>query len=75
VLAQLPELQSLGVDVLRISPQSEHTARIIEIFAVALNGATLAPLEAELNDLLPLGPCNGYLMQQAGMHHGSAHVA
>lgn len=75
VLTQWPELRSLGVDVLRISPQSEHTARIVEIFAAAINDATLAPLEDELNGLLPLGPCNGYLTQQAGMDHGSAHIA
>ncbi len=80
VLEQLPEFKSLGVDVLRISPQSEHMPRIIEIFAAALEGATLSPLSQELDGLLPLGACNGYVMQQPGMQqtgmdHGTSHVA
>lgn len=74
-LAQLAELESLGVDALRISPQSGHTMRVIEIFAEVLNGATLEPLERELDGLLPLGPCNGYLIQQAGLDHGSPRIA
>jgi len=80
VLEQLPEFESLGVDVLRLSPQSEHMPRIIEIFAAALEGATLSPLSQELDGLLPLGACNGYVMQQPGMQqtgmdHGTSHVA
>jgi len=74
-LGQLAEFDSLGVDVLRISPQSEHTMRVIEIFAEALNGAKLEPLGLELDGLLPLGPCNGYLIEQAGFNHGSPRVA
>ena len=71
VLGQLPELESLGVDVLRISPQHEHTLEIIDIFDAGRNGAELEPLGKELLRLLPLGACNGYLVEQAGMHFGS----
>jgi collagenase-like PrtC family protease len=67
VLDQLPELESLGVDVLRISPQFNHTMQIIEVFDTARKGAELLTLGEELNGLLPLGPCNGYLVAQAGM--------
>lgn len=67
VLDQIPELKSLGVDVLRISPQHNHTLRIIEIFDAARRGADLLPLGKELLGLLPLGACNGYLLEQAGM--------
>lgn len=74
-LDQLPELQNLGVDVLRISPQSSGTPRIIEIFDAARNGARTGPLREELISLLPLGACNGYLVQQAGMDHGAAKIA
>ncbi len=39
VLDQLPELKALGVDVLRISPQYNHTMEIIDIFDAARKGA------------------------------------
>lgn len=71
VLGQLPELRALGVDVLRISPQYDNSFRIIEIFNKAINNSSLNNLSDELNELLPLGACNGYLLTQAGMDHGS----
>jgi collagenase-like PrtC family protease len=74
-LDQLPELQNLGVDVLRISPQSSGTLRILEIFDAARKGAKAGPLMEELIGLLPLGACNGYLLHQAGMDHGAAKIA
>jgi collagenase-like PrtC family protease len=75
VLDQVPDLQSLGVDVLRISPQFEHTLRIIEIFDAARKGADPGPLGEELVGVLPLGACNGYLTHQAGMDYGAAQIA
>lgn len=71
VLDQLPELETLAVDILRISPQHKHTLEIIDIFDAGRNGADLEPLGKELLSLLPLGACNGYLVEQAGMHFGS----
>lgn len=67
VLDQLPDLVSLGVDVMRISPQHNHTMEIVEIFDTARKGAELDPLGEKLLNLLPLGACNGYLLEQAGM--------
>ncbi len=63
LLPELPELQRLGVDVLRISPQSHHTGRIVGAFRAALEGAQ-AP---DLAPFAPLGTCNGYWHGQAGM--------
>lgn len=71
VLEQLPELALLGVDILRISPQSNHTMEIIEIFDAARRGAAPQPLVQELLGFLPLGACNGYLLEQAGMYFGA----
>lgn len=71
VLEQVPQLAQLGVDILRISPQSEHTFQIIEIFDAARNGDNPADNVTELSSLLPLGPCNGYLLGTAGMDHGA----
>jgi collagenase-like PrtC family protease len=71
VLGQVDELAALGVDVLRISPQHEGTMRIVEIFDAVRKQAALEPLEEELHELLPLGACNGYLIEQAGMEYGN----
>jgi len=71
VLDQLPDLEALGVDVLRISPQYLHTMEIINIFDAARKGAKLEPLNRELLSYLPLGACNGYLLEQAGMQLNS----
>ena len=70
VLDQLPELDALGVDVLRISPQYSGTLRIIEIFDAARRGEEPGTLGGELLQLLPMGVCNGYLIKQAGMNSG-----
>jgi collagenase-like PrtC family protease len=75
VLDQIAELDALGVDVLRISPQSSHTLRIIELFDLACKGADLGPLAEELLSLLPLGACNGYLVNQAGMDYDAPKAA
>ena len=71
VLEQIPDLQALGVDVLRISPQYNDTLRIIDIFSNAINTNNLESLSNKLLELLPMGACNGYLIEQAGMDYGS----
>ena len=75
VLEQLPELAELGVDVLRISPQYDHTFEIINIFNLALNTNILKDLNNNLLELLPAGACNGYLVEKAGMDYGSGQAA
>jgi collagenase-like PrtC family protease len=69
-LDELPGLASLAVDVLRISPQHQHSMEIIGLFDAARRGAALEPLTRQLAGLLPLGACNGYLVGQAGMYSG-----
>jgi len=62
----LPDIQSLsnlGVDLLRISPQSRHTGRIVDGFNQALNGAA----KTDLTAYAPLGFCNGYWHGQPGL--------
>lgn len=74
VLDHLPDLDALGVDVLRISPQSSHSMEIIDIFDAARRGNDLEQLGNKLLGLLPLGACNGYLVEQAGMNLGSGAI-
>ena len=60
---QFDELVASGVDVLRISPQSQHTARIVAHFDALRRG-----LEAEdITPLLPDAPCDGYWHGRPGL--------
>ena len=62
LLPQLPAMRSMGVDVMRISPQSTGMADIIQEFHMArLNGVD--HVEVSPDD------CNGYWFQRAGMEN------
>lgn len=68
LISELDDLKQLQVDVLRISPQSNHTELIIDIFHRCLQGslATTAA-DTQLGKFMPVGPCNGYWYGDAGM--------
>ncbi len=68
LLPELPALTAMGVDVLRISPQAQHSLRIVELFHAAMSGQ-LALTEAnnELCTLMPGKPCNGYWHAKPGL--------
>jgi len=74
-LGELNRLDALGVDVLRISPQFEHTMEIVGLFDDALKGNDTGGLLARLLDLLPNGACNGYLVDKPGMDHEHPNAA
>ncbi|MFZ5659031.1 MAG: ubiquinone anaerobic biosynthesis protein UbiV [Pseudomonadota bacterium] len=61
LIAAVDELRDLGVDVLRLSPQSRHMEHVIRLFREALDGR-LAPVAAAqaLAALMPDVPCDGY---------------
>jgi len=64
----LDEMQALGVDVVRLSPQSQHMAEVIAVFDAARKH-TLAPQDAlaRLQPLMPDRGCNGYWYGQPGL--------
>jgi collagenase-like PrtC family protease len=68
LLGELPKLQEWKVDVVRISPQAQHTPKVVEAFAAALSGVE-EPLQAatRLESLMPTGGCDGYWHGVAGM--------
>ena len=68
LIESLPDMQALGVDVLRLSPQSEHMAGVVELFDAVRRGA-LVPAEAQarLEPLMPEQGCNGYWHGQPGL--------
>ncbi|MEE8428095.1 MAG: U32 family peptidase [Gammaproteobacteria bacterium] len=68
LLGRLDELDRLGVDILRISPQSQHTAEIIELFnACRTNEQASADVSRQAEKFMPIGPCDGYWYREAGM--------
>ena len=68
LIGELPELRALGVDVLRLSPQSRHMADIVAAFDAARRAPEPDP-EAlqQLRPLMPAEPCNGYWHGRSGM--------
>jgi collagenase-like PrtC family protease len=72
VLDRVDELAAHGVDILRISPQENDTGRIVELFYQVCKDGYTSGLGEELRGLVPLGACNGYLLNQPGMDHGIA---
>ncbi|MES9961488.1 MAG: U32 family peptidase [Sedimenticola sp.] len=68
LLPDLDRMRELGVDVVRISPQSNQTAKVIEIFDSCLKGGMMVAEGNEiLEGLMPVGSCNGYWHGEAGM--------
>ena len=70
LLPELPELAELGVDVVRVSPQAQHTPRVLALFADVLRGDVDSnAANAELLELMPDKPCNGYWYGQPGLDY------
>jgi len=69
LLRELPEIEALGVDALRLSPQSQHMPQVIALYDAVRRG-TLAAQEAmaQLVPLLPGAPCNGFWHGEPGMN-------
>lgn len=68
LLSELGRIQALGVDVVRISPQSLKTESVIDIYYRTLQGEVTAEEgSARLQRLMPVGPCDGYWFGKAGM--------
>ena len=68
LLGDLPSVTADGLDILRISPQGEHTGGIIQLFRDALDGlATPAAALHSARPLLPAEPCNGFWHGRPGV--------
>jgi collagenase-like PrtC family protease len=76
LLGELPDLCALGVDVLRISPVSRHTARVLDTFHHCLRQpADLPQGIAELGKLGNDADCNGYWLGTAGILHDGGRLS
>jgi collagenase-like PrtC family protease len=68
LLREAPEMAAAGVDILRISPQAEGTAEIVELFRRAVAGelgGDAATRAAQAG--APAGICNGFWHGQPGL--------
>lgn len=76
LLAELPDLAKSGVDLLRLSPQSEHMAEIVSLFRQTLAGA-ISPTDAwqQVQPNQPAGPCNGFWFGKPGLDQIAASTA
>ncbi len=74
LIGDLPSLAEAGVEVLRISPQSAHTAAVIQLFRDVLEQRVTAELALQQTQrMAPAECCNGYWHGGAGMEqHFSA---
>ncbi|MGC2164593.1 MAG: U32 family peptidase [Gallionella sp.] len=66
--AELEDMQQLGVDVVRISPQPFHTDKIIALFRKRLDGKlSVSETEQQLSRMMPDEPCDGYWHARPGL--------
>jgi collagenase-like PrtC family protease len=65
---ELPALEAAGVDILRVSPQSEHTMEVLRRLRAAFDGS-LSPGAAReaLAAVSPAALCNGFWHGRPGM--------
>lgn len=68
LVTELAAMRALGVDVVRISPQAQHTPAVIALFD-AVRQEQLAANEAlfQMRDLMPDQACNGYWFGKPGL--------
>lgn len=71
LISVLPELIDLNVDVLRISPASLHSEKIIDVFYKCVHeGYSLKQANEDLQSMMPAsGSCNGYWYGENGMDY------
>ncbi len=68
LIHELDELVELGVDVIRLSPQSNHMDEVVRAFRAVLDGVELPGVAHErLVPRMPAAPCNGYWHGRPGL--------
>ena len=68
LVRELPEMARLGVDIVRISPQSAHTAEIAGLIKrVLLEPGEVMTVAAQLEGLTAAETCNGFWHGAAGI--------
>jgi collagenase-like PrtC family protease len=72
LIGEAGEMRRLGVDVARISPQPQHTGRVVETFRGVIVGAlSAAEATAALAPCLFDAPCDGYWQGRPGIEQST----
>lgn len=72
LICDLDSLHNAGVDVMRISPQSEHSAAIIRLFRDCLDQRESCENALQkMESMMPEAACNGYWHGRPGMEQAS----
>ena len=68
LIEELPQMQALGVDLVRLSPQPQHMEQVIALFdEVRRQPANAAHAQNRILALMPDWPCNGFWHGRAGV--------
>lgn len=68
LIHELDELSAMGVDVIRLSPQSQHMEDVVRGFRAVLEGEQpAAVVHTQLEPRMPAGACNGYWHGRPGL--------
>ncbi len=68
LIGEVDALRELGVDILRISPQSRHTPELLGIFRARMEGTLdTAKARSKMTDLALAEPCNGFWHGKPGL--------
>ena len=68
LIDEMDAMQELGVDIVRLSPQSQHMLQIIGMFdAVMARRMAAADAMQQMQALMPDGACNGYWHGKPGL--------
>ncbi len=70
LLHEIPLLQKMGINVLRITPQQNRTTDVLSLYqAVLTKELTTDVAFSTLKQLMPAKPCNGYWYARPGMEY------
>lgn len=68
LLPFLPELRKLGVGVLRVSPQAQHTVEVLSLFRGCIDETVpIGEASDRLKQIMPAAACDGYWRARPGM--------
>ena len=72
LLPELDEVLDLGVEILRISPQSHHTLKVVEAFRKGIEEPGEGRrLQEKITSFMPTGPCDGYWNNRPGIEQST----
>lgn len=73
LIGEVGALRELGVDILRLSPQSQHTPELLDIFRSRLAGTLdVETARARMAGLALAEPCNGFWYGKPGLDQVAA---